>query len=467
MIFRRILVGTPRAASPEILARLIGGPIIRTLLSLSLPPTVSTLAQLFVQLAQVYYVGLLGIEPLAALTLVAPVVMFMQLLSAADVGGAISAATARARGASEAKDVQRLMLYAVVCSLFLGLLFAAADYFFGRALYRFLGGKGRVLEEAVSYGHVVFCGGVLMWMTNLLGATLRGRGETFVPSVIIIASSLGTFPLYPMLTLGALGRPGLGLMGAAIAFVAAYAVSTIALLFYMQRMGRETQIALVDHWWSWSLVYETARVASLSSTRTILSIGASLAVTYCVGRLGDAAIAGYGIASRLDLTFISLLYGLGISILAMVGANLGAGNAERSYRVAVIGTLMSTAIGAALGLVVTVRPDLWLAHFSDDAAVLLEGEHYLRIVGLAYALGGCGSALIFVGQAKGQMRWAFWGTVGRFAVVAVGASALFGLPDTIGSIALIVAGAYTVQGLIAAVILNPANWPAASKRQAT
>jgi Na+-driven multidrug efflux pump len=264
-----------------------------------------------------------------------------------------------------------------------------------------------------------------------------------------------------MLTLGALGRPGLGLVGAAIAFVAAYALSTIALLFYMQRMGKETRIALVDQWWSWKLVRETARVAFLSSTRTILSVGAILAATYCVGRLGDAAIAGYGIASRLDLTFISLLYGLGISILAMVGANLGAGNAERSYRVAVVGTLMAAAIGGALGLLVAIRPDVWLVHFSDEAAVLLEGERYLSIVGLAYALGGCGTALLFVGQAKGQMRWAFWGTAGRFAIVAVCATGLFGLPDTIGSIAVMMASAYAVQGIIAGAILYPANWRAA------
>lgn len=452
MNFRRLLAGPPRAASPEIRARLLGGPIIRTLLSLSLPPMASTLAQIFVNLAQVYYVGLLGTEPLAALTLVAPVVLFMQLLSAADVGGAISAATARARGANAPRDLQRLVLYAVACSLLLGLLFATLEYLAGRTLYGFLGGRGRVLDEAVTYGHIVFGGGVLMWMTNLLAGILRGRGETFAPSVIIIVSFLGTFPLYPMLT------PGLGLAGAAIAFIAAYAVSTIALLFYMQRMGTETRITLVDHWWSWPLVRETARVAFLSSSRTILSVGASLAVTYCVGRLGDAAIAGYGIASRLDLTFVSLLYGLGIAILAMVGANLGAGNAGRSYRAAVIGTLMATAIGGALGLVVTVRPDVWLVHFSDDAAVLLEGEGYLRIVGLAYALGGCGSALLFVGQAKGQMRWTFWGTVARFAIVAVCATGIFGFPDTIGSIALMMASAYAVQGIIAAGILIPANW---------
>ena len=126
---------------------------------------------------------------------------------------------------------------------------------------------------------------------------------------------------------------------------------------------------------------------------------------------------------------------------------------------------MATAIGGALGLLVTVRPDVWLVHFSDNAAVLLEGERYLRIVGPAYALGACGSAALFVGQAMGQMRWAFWGTVGRFAIVAVCATGLFGFPDTIGSIALMMASAYAVQGLIAAAILNPANRRATAKGQ--
>ena len=87
-------------------------------------------------------------------------------------------------------------------------------------------------------------------------------------------------------------------------------------------------------------------------------------------------------------------------------------------------------------------------------------------VGLAYALGGCGSALLFVGQAKGQMRWTFWGTAARFAIVAIGAIGLFGFPDTIDSIALMMAGAYAVQGIIAAAILHPANWRAAASGQA-
>jgi Na+-driven multidrug efflux pump len=141
MIFGRKLPATPRPATSEARARLVGGPIIPTMLSLSLPPTLATLAQLFVQLAQVHYVGRLGIEPLAALTLVAPVVQLMQLMSAADIGGSISAATARARGANNTEDLQRLALYAVVCSLTLGLLIAIVERFGGGGVYSFLGGK--------------------------------------------------------------------------------------------------------------------------------------------------------------------------------------------------------------------------------------------------------------------------------------------------------------------------------------
>ena len=431
MIFRRVLGGTPRAASPEMRARLIGGPIIRTMLSLSLAPTTAALAVAFLSnWRKCTYVGLLGIKLLAALTLVAPVVLLMQLLSAADVGGAISAAMARARGANETKDLQRLVLYAVVCSLFLGLLVATIVVFWRRSLNRFLGGKDRVLDEAISYGRIVFGGAVFMWMTNLLAATLRGRGETFAPSVIIIVYLLGAFPLYPDAGVGALGRRGLGLVGAlADRFCCRLCGSaTIASPFYMQRMGkghsnhsRESLVVLEND------PRDRSRGVSVIDPDNLLG-RSNLGATdprRPTWRCRDCRLR-HRVLSRSPV--ICLLYGLGRSTLGMVGANLGAGNAERSYRVAVVGTLMATAICGALGLWVALRPDVWLVDFSDDPAGAPGGRALSTHVGPAYALGGAGSALLFVGQAKGQMRWTFWGTVGRFAIVAVCATGLFGFP---------------------------------------
>ena len=125
-----------------------------------------------------------------------------------------------------------------------------------------------------------------------------------------------------------------------------------------------------------------------------------MAAAYCVGRLGDAAIAGYGIASCLDLTFISLLYGAGISILAMVGANLGAGvRGMSSGRTGwpLSGRLWRLRSGA-----------LSVVHFSEDTAVLPGGESSYKVAGIGEHAGhgvaplGCSGLLKSEGVARGQ-----------------------------------------------------------------
>jgi putative MATE family efflux protein len=436
--------------------RLLHDGLFRTLMLLSVPSTLSALVQILIALAQIYYVGLLGTEQLAALTLVSPFLLFMQFSSLGDVGGALSAAVARAQGGGRSKDLQRLALYALAISTSFGLIFAAVEYCFGKFVYRALGGKGTVLDEATLYGHIVFCGSIFMWTSNLLAANLRGRGEALAPSTIVTASSVLTLPLYPMLMFGFSWIPGFGLAGAAVAFVSNYVVSTVVLICYHQRTSNK--IGYMKDWWSTELTQEIIRTGSISSVRTLLSTGCNLTTTFCVGQIGTTAIAGYGIASRLDFTLVSLLYGLGISTLAVVGANIGAGNAPRAYRAAGLGTLVAVAVSGTIGVVVSIWPNAWLLHFSSDDEVLREGGNYLRLVGLAYAFWGCASALIFVSQAIGQMRWSFWGTAARFVIIAGGAVGVLGRIESITMVATLVAGSYVVLGLASAVILHPSIW---------
>jgi Na+-driven multidrug efflux pump len=60
-----------------------------------------------------------------------------------------------------------------------------------------------------------------------------------------------------------------------------------------------------------------------------------------VGGFGGAAIAGYGMASRLDYLLIPLLFALGTASLTMVGTNVGAGQIGRARHVAWIAALIS------------------------------------------------------------------------------------------------------------------------------
>src|SRR2546428_10915485 len=87
---------------------LLEGPIVSTLLRLATPNVLVMFVQASVGLIETYFVARLGTDALAGVTLVFPVLMLMQMMSAGAMGGGISSALARALGAGRRADAYEL-----------------------------------------------------------------------------------------------------------------------------------------------------------------------------------------------------------------------------------------------------------------------------------------------------------------------------------------------------------------------
>src|SRR2546423_9967740 len=130
---------------------LLAGPILSTLLRLTLPNLAAMLVTTLVAIAETAYVGILGTTQLAAIALVFPMIMLMQMLSAGAMGGGVSSAISRALGAGDPERAGALALHAVVIGAAAGLAFSAIFVAFGAPILRMLGGSGPVLREALVY----------------------------------------------------------------------------------------------------------------------------------------------------------------------------------------------------------------------------------------------------------------------------------------------------------------------------
>src|SRR5687768_5668609 len=104
---------------------LLTSPILPTLLKLTLPNAIAMVGTTLVAVAETAYIGVLGIEPLAAIALVFPFVMLTQMMSAGAMGGGVSSAVSRAIGAGERDRAATLALHAVMIGLLGGLFFTA------------------------------------------------------------------------------------------------------------------------------------------------------------------------------------------------------------------------------------------------------------------------------------------------------------------------------------------------------
>src|SRR6266852_6682155 len=137
-IYAAATVASPLAPRAE--NALVSSPILPELLRLTLPNLAAMLVMALVAIFETVYVGMLGTTPLAAIALVFPLVMLMQMLSAGAMGGGVSSAISRALGAGDLARAEALALHAVVIGAAAGLAFSAIFVAFGPAIFQALGG---------------------------------------------------------------------------------------------------------------------------------------------------------------------------------------------------------------------------------------------------------------------------------------------------------------------------------------
>jgi Na+-driven multidrug efflux pump len=231
-----------------------------------------------------------------------------------------------------------------------------------------------------------------------LAAALRGAGNTVVPAAVILLGVFVLLPLSPALILGFGPFPRLGVAGAGFAVVTYYVVAAIVLIAYLRSARAPLNLPFDPSLIQWRLLKDILRVGGLSAVGTVQANLTVILVTGAVGLFGTHAIAGYGIASRLDYVQIPLLFALGTAALTMVGINIGAGRPKRAERIAWIAAIFAAAVTESIGLVVTVFARVWLTLFSIEPEVLATGTTYFHIVAPFYGISGFGMILYFAGQ---------------------------------------------------------------------
>ncbi|WP_042702705.1 MATE family efflux transporter [Azospirillum sp. B506] len=449
----------PAAPAPayKVPPGVLDGPVVPTMLRLAVPTTLVLVVQTLVGVAETWFVGFLGTDALAGVALVFPVLMLMQMMANGGIGGGVSSAIARALGAKRREDAEALIWHAVVLAGAFGILFTAAALLAGPILYRAMGGTGPSLTAALTYSGVVFAGSIPVWVTALLASALRGAGNVRVPALVISSGTGLLIVLSPALIFGWGPLPRLGVAGGGAAVVIYYLFAALALTLYLRSSRSLLKLRIVPL--RLGLFKDILGVGLLSAVGTVQVNLTVALVTAAVGRFGADAIAGYGIASRLDYIQIPLIFGLGTALVTMVGHNIGAGQVARARRVAWIGSAFAFGVTEVIGLAAAFFPQAWIGLFSDDPQVLAMGTLYLRIVAPVYGAVGLGLALYFASQgAKRVLFPVLAGTVRMIVAAFVGWSAVIWFGAGLSTLFQITALAAVSYGLLTAVAMIGGAW---------
>jgi putative MATE family efflux protein len=446
---------TGRSARTEALLK---GPLLQTILRLATPNVLGLFASTGIIAYDGYIIGLLGTQALAGAALVFPLAMLMQQMSNGALGGSINSVVARALGSGDRALAERLAQHAIATALIMAAIFSLIVMGFGPSIYTSLGGSGENLQVALTYSTVLFAGGFTVWMTNTLAAIVRGSGNMAIPSFMLIGTAVLHAGLCPLLVFGWGAFAGLGIAGAAASTVAVNVLAASVMLAYLLRPHAAVRLHFRGAW-SAMLFRTILRIGLPGAFSPLLSNSSILLATAYVGTYGVSALAGFGVAARLEFILIPIVFGIGTVLTTMVATNIGAGNPNRAIRATWTGALLVAIITGTIGVTVGVFPLLWMQWFTADPAIIAFGSAYLNIVGPCYGFFGVGLVLFFASQGSGKLGWVLIGSTTRLVFVAVaGWVAIHWLKTEPSAMFVIVAIGFTLYATINALSLYLGRW---------
>src|SRR6201996_2824587 len=356
---------------------LVDGPILPTLLRLAWPNVIALSAGTCVVIAETSYIGRLGVEALAAMALLFPCVILTMTMSGGAMGGGVASSIARALGAGDIERASALASHAILIGLGFGLVFVIGMGIFGPKLLELLGGRGKVLENAVAYAHIFFGGAFLPWLMNTSAGILRGPGNMKLPSLVILNSAVCQIVLGGTLGLGLGPIPQFGMRGVAAGSLTAYTLS-LSILWWVLFTGRARVVPKIRGLKiQGAMFFDILKVGLVSCFSPLQSVLTISIFTHMLAGFGTAILAGYGIGARLEFMLTSIAFAVGIASVPMIGMAVGADRVARARRIAwIAGTVSFVSVGV-IATLIAIFPDLWVNLFTDDAAVRTASRQYL------------------------------------------------------------------------------------------
>ena len=361
------------------------GSVPVSLLKLTAPMTAGIASAILVQTLEMGFIGQLSIEHVAAMTFTFPLTMMLSSM-ALGIGIGASSIIARGVGSGDWDDVRRLGTHSILLSSGAMVLLSFAAWATIDPVFLALGAPARMLPLIHSYLDIYLPGAVLFTVTMAAGSIMRSTGNANVPGLVMTAGSVVNLAIDPILIFGWFGFPRLELAGAALAMTATRLLTAAVLFHYIYRSGLIRTTGVAERF--------------VESCRRILRIGLPAIATQLIGPVsaavltrllaghGEIVVAGFGVASRIEIAAIIALFALSGSIGPFVGQNWGANRLERVRQGVNASYLFCLGWGLVTGVGLYLFRATLAPWINDDPQVIAVAVFYLALIPWSHGIWG-------------------------------------------------------------------------------
>jgi len=403
------------------------GSITRHLLKTASFMLVTMVFQTLYFLIDLYWVGRLGKEAVAAVG-IAGNLTFIVLAVSQMLGVGTTTLVSHAAGGKQHDRALLVFNQSQVLSLVVGLIFFIVAMLLRGSYAATLGADANTAALARDYLTWFIPAMALQFAMVAMGSALRGTGN-FKPGMVVqTVTVILNMVLAPFLIFGWVTGQPFGVAGAAISSLIAVAVGTLWLSAYFVKPSAYLHY-LPRTWKPQFNLWGQMLKVGLPAGAEFGLMALYLFIVYAISRpFGAAAQAGFGIGLRIVQAGFMPVVALGFSVAPVAGQNFGARLPDRVKKT--FTTAVSMAAGAMLvfGLFAYLSAASMVRLFSVDADVIAVGEEYLRIIAFTFV----GSGIVFVSssmfQALGNTLPALAASALRMVLVAIPAIMMSRMP---------------------------------------
>lgn len=356
------------------------GAITPKLFALSWPLVVGNLLQTFYNLADMFWVGRVGAEAVAAVSLMFPTAwLFVSIamgLTAASV-----ALVSQHVGAGDDRKADNVVAQTTILTVGVALVLSTIGYLFREPLLTWVGARGIVYTYALQYIEVLFISIPFTFLFFVFRAVLRGAGDTRTAMWLMVLSAGLNVVLDPFLILGWGPFPEWGVQGAAVATLIARILAAVVGIAVLLKGDWGVKLRLEDLAPDLPVLKKLVGVGTPATLDGVARSFAAVAMAALVARFGPIPTAAYGVGVRLMSVSWTISGAVGQAAATGVGQNLGAKTPDRAVEVTWKATIGTMAVLFAAGGLMYAFPAPAIRAFVDNPNVVEEGVEFLHIIG--------------------------------------------------------------------------------------
>ena len=363
------------------------GSVTKHLLHMSAFMAVSMVVQTLYLLADLFWVGRLGKEAIAAVGVAGNLTMIVLALTQM-LGVGTTALISQAAGRKDQPHAELVFNQSCMMSILVALALGLVGFLSMNAYANSLSADATTAALARSYLLWFLPAMLLQFPLVSMSSALRATGIVQAPVIFQVISVVLNMVLAPFLIFGIGPWPKLGVTGAALATFISILVADLLVIWYFEKKYRylrfrfplfKPQIKI------WSAML---RIGVPAGAEFVLLFFYILIVYFIIRNFGPAAQAGFGVGARIMQALFLPVVALSFAVSPVVGQNFGGRRADRVRHSIKSGLGLAAAMMLVLALITEIIPGTMIRFFSKDATVIQFGSDYLRIVAFNFVAAG-------------------------------------------------------------------------------